>query len=71
MGARFVADVGGTNIRLALEKDGKLSDVKKYLCNDFDSIDLAIKQYFSEFPDIDFEAGCIAIACPVPGDWVK
>ena len=71
MSVRFVADVGGTNIRLAQEIDGKLSDIKKYLCNDFATIGEAIQAYFAEFPDVTFSAGCIAIACPVPGDLVK
>ena len=71
MSTRFVADVGGTNIRLAQEVDGKLSDIKKYLCNDFATIGDAIKTYFDEYPQLTFSAGCIAIACPVPGDQVK
>ena len=71
MSVRFVADVGGTNIRLAQETNGNLSEIKKYLCNDFATIADAIKHYFSEFPGVNFSAGCIAIACPVPGDHVK
>ena len=69
--AAFVADVGGTNIRLAVIDDGKLSQVKKFLCVDFDSIDAAIKHYFDSLPDYTFDTGCIAIACPVNSDWVK
>lgn len=71
MSTRFVADVGGTNIRLAQEKDGQLSEIKKYLCTDFKTIGEAIKHYFDEFPELQFSAGCIAIACPVSGDHVK
>jgi glucokinase len=71
MSTRFVADVGGTNIRLCIVEDGKLRAIKKYLCTDFDTISSAIKHYFREFPDLTFSDGCIAIACPVPGDWVK
>lgn len=71
MSIRFVADVGGTNIRLSIVKNGELSDIKKYLCTDFDTIASAIQHYFDEFPALNFSAGCIAIACPVPGDWVK
>jgi glucokinase len=67
----FIADVGGTNIRLAQKRDGKLVEIQKYLCNDFDNIDSAIEHYLQQFPDLVFSAGCIAIACPVPGDWVK
>ena len=71
MSGRFVADVGGTNIRLAREVHGELIDIKKYLCNDYDSIAQVIQLYFDEFPDIRFRAGCIGIACPVIGDHIK
>lgn len=69
--ASFVADVGGTNIRLAVIEDGQLSHIKKYLCADFSSIEAAIEQYFSEIPDVVFDCGCIAIACPTNDDRVK
>lgn len=71
MATIFIADVGGTNIRLAQKRDGKLVEVKKYLCNDFDSIDSVIQYYFDQYPEQVFTAGCVAIACPVTGDWVK
>lgn len=71
MRTNFVADVGGTNARIAQFRDGKLQDIRKYLCNDFDTIADALKAYFDEFPATRFIAGTIAIACPVPGDWVK
>lgn len=70
MSARFVADVGGTNIRLAREVDGKLVGIKKYLCNDYDTIADAIKAYMADFPDLTFQAGCIGIACPVNNDLI-
>jgi glucokinase len=69
--SRFVADVGGTNIRLATEVNGQVSNIKKYLCKDFTHIADAIEDYFSQFPDAEFEAGCIAIACPVNHDLIK
>jgi glucokinase len=69
--AAFVADVGGTNIRLAVMDGGKLSQVKKFLCIDFNSIDAAIQHYFDSLPAYTFNTGCIAIACPVNSDWVK
>tara|TARA_R110002124_G_scaffold209288_5_gene375875 strand:- start:1198 stop:2151 length:954 start_codon:yes stop_codon:yes gene_type:complete len=67
----FVADIGGTNIRLGQVVDGKVTEIRKYLCADFDTVSDAIKQYFSEFPATQFAAGCLAIACPVSGDFVK
>ncbi|MGS2718979.1 glucokinase [Paraglaciecola aestuariivivens] len=66
----FVADVGGTNIRLAQIKDGALIEIKKYLCQDFANIDEAIKAYFSAYPELKFSAGCLGVACPVTGDKV-
>jgi glucokinase len=68
MNASFVADVGGTNIRLAQIADGQLTQIKKYLCNDFATITDAIKAYFLEYPDVQFSAGCLGVACPVAGD---
>ncbi|MBT1449384.1 glucokinase [Glaciecola sp. XM2] len=71
MGSKFVADVGGTNIRLALVENGRISLIKKYLCNDFEHIDDAILQFQTDIDRHDFTAGCIGIACPVNGDAVK
>ena len=70
MSQKFVADVGGTNIRVARVTESGVTDIKKYMCNDFASIDLAITQYFSDMPEHSFTQGCIAIACPVLGDQV-
>jgi len=70
MSDKFVADVGGTNIRVARVTESGIEDIKKYMCNDFSSIDLAIGQYFNDIPEYQFSEGCIAIACPVLGDKV-
>lgn len=71
MAVCFVADVGGTNIRLAQPQGDQLKGIIKYQCEDFDSIGEAILAYFAEFPDLTFNTGCIAIACPVRGDQIK
>ena len=42
MSDMFVADVGGTNARLARVTEAGVTDIKKYICNDFASIDLVI-----------------------------
>lgn len=70
MSQKFVADVGGTNIRVARVTESGVTDIKKYMCKDFASIDLAITQYFTDMPEHNFTQGCIAIACPVLGDQV-
>ena len=66
----FVADVGGTNIRLATIKDGALVDISKMLCNDFETIGDAIQHYFGQYPERKYHAGSIGIACPVNQDKV-
>ena len=71
MSVKFVADVGGTNIRVAQVQDNKLLHIQKYLCKDFDTISDAFLCYFNSYPEQKFSSGCIAIACPVLGDWVK
>lgn len=70
-GPRFVADVGGTNIRLALIENGRIAKIEKYLCADFESIGEAISHFQKRTIDGTFSAGCIAIACPVIHDLVK
>ncbi|NDV90604.1 glucokinase [Alteromonas sp. 345S023] len=71
MTEKFVADVGGTNIRVARVTESGVADIKKYMCTDFASIDLAIAKYFEDMPQYQFSQGCIAIACPVLGDLVE
>ena len=71
MSQMFVADVGGTNIRLALVENGSLTHITKYLCKQFDSITDAITHFAQEANVDNFEYGCIAIACPVNDDLVK
>jgi len=71
MSKMFVADVGGTNIRLALVENGALLQITKYLCKQFDTITDAIKQFAMDINVDSFEHGCIAIACPVNNDFVK
>jgi glucokinase len=69
--AKFVADVGGTNIRLAQIESGSLSHIKKYLCSDYKTISAVIGTYMTEFPELNFSAGCLGVACPVNGDVIS
>lgn len=71
MSNMFVADVGGTNIRLAQIENGQIKAIKKYLCTEFDTIAEAITQFGDDVGQDSFEHGCIAIACPVNHDLVK
>ena len=71
MTAKFVADVGGTNIRLAKVDGDQLSHIRKYICKDYPSINHVIKLYFEEFPEHSFSAGCLGVACPVTSDHIS
>ncbi len=67
---QFIADVGGTNIRLAVVENGEILQVKKYLCEDFETIKDAIVSFQNDTITQSFTSGCIAIACPVDKDTV-
>jgi len=71
MTQRFVADVGGTNIRLALLENGRIAKIEKYLCADFETIADAILYFQKNNIRGCFTDGCIAIACPTNDDMVK
>jgi len=66
-----VADVGGTNIRLAVcdLKSGELSGLKEFPCAQFASLDAALIRYFATLQD-QVKHLCIGIACPVEDDLV-
>lgn len=68
----LVADVGGTNIRLAIAdlNDFSLHNVKTYQCADFENIDFAIEQYKQD-TGAEFNFACIDVACPVNDDIIK
>ena len=67
----LVGDVGGTNARLALcsVEDGSLSNIKNYSGADFPSLEAVIRIFLEE-TGAKVSNACIAIACPITGDWV-
>ena len=67
----LVGDVGGTNARLALcdIDTGEISQAKAYSGLDFPSLEAVVRVYLDEHK-VSVEDGCIAIACPITGDWV-
>lgn len=71
MSKSFIADVGGTNIRLALVESGRITRIEKYLCKQFETILDAIEAFKLDCNVEQFEHACIAIACPVNDDIVK
>jgi len=66
-----VADVGGTNIRLAVccNKTGETSQLRTFACAEFLTLDAALFQYFSTLSE-PVSVLCIGIACPVENDLV-
>ncbi|KAA8998495.1 glucokinase [Affinibrenneria salicis] len=68
----LVGDVGGTNARLALcaLDSGEISCNKNYAVSEYDSLETVIRLFLAEHPTFTIRQGCIAIACPITGDWV-
>ncbi|ERK05698.1 MAG: glucokinase [Pantoea sp.] len=68
----LVGDVGGTNARLALceVETGAISQAKTFSTADYDNLEAVIRHYLDEQKQ-DIKDGCIAIACPITGDWVE
>ena len=66
----LVGDVGGTNARLALcdLASGEISRAKTYSGLDYPSLEAVVQVYLEEH-NVKVEDGCIAIACPITGDW--
>lgn len=66
-----VADVGGTNIRLAVcnVETGELSKLREFACAEFLTLDAALVQYFSTLQGV-VKHLCVGIACPVEDDHV-
>lgn len=67
----LVGDVGGTNCRLALcaLDSGEISQACTFSGLDYDSLEAAINAYLAQ-KNQQVEEACIAIACPIVGDWV-
>lgn len=74
---RLVGDIGGTNCRLALVRNGELLRESITTCADnaFPGLADAIRSYLSEQSacgqTIDIRAACLAIAGPVTSDKIK
>lgn len=68
----LVADIGGTNIRLAITKNNKITNISTYQCAKFPTLIDVIRQYITEqkLTDKTINA-CLAIACPVDSDLIS
>jgi glucokinase len=69
---RLIADIGGTNARFAVAKNGQYSQVKRVEVDHYVGIQAAVREYLKELPgDLRPTIGVIDIAGPVSGDRVK
>ncbi|WP_299008721.1 glucokinase [uncultured Shewanella sp.] len=60
----LVADVGGTNIRIALADQSKINHIQTFKCAEFSSLEAAINHYITNNQFI-IDKACICIAGPV------
>jgi glucokinase len=71
----LIADIGGTNIRLALADEtnvAKYKEIETYQCAEFDSLADVIALYINKKQLSGFTINaCLAIACPVDDDLIS
>ena len=69
----LVADIGGTNIRLAMtDKNNNLNEIETYKCQSFPHLSTVIHQYLTEKNLLTTKINaCLAIACPVDDDAIS
>jgi glucokinase len=67
---RLVADVGGTNTRIALVdgNDHQLHALRRYRNCDFDGLEAVLSRWLEDCPDARPREACIAVAAPPDGD---
>jgi len=70
---KLVADIGGTNIRIATAKSqAVLDNITLYSCKDYNGLEQVLREYITQYNltgcSID---ACLAIACPVENDLIK
>lgn len=67
--AMLLADVGGTNARLAIARNGVIdpSSVTRFRGDDFDSFDNVVLQFLQEQDQPRITGVCVAVAGPVSG----
>jgi len=68
----LVADIGGTNIRLAITENNNIKQILTYQCGNFPSLIDVIHHYLTETNLIGARINaCLAIACPVDTDLIS
>ncbi|KGJ96311.1 glucokinase [Colwellia psychrerythraea] len=68
----LVADIGGTNIRLAITENNNITEILSYECAQFPRLIDVIRQYLAEkqLTNASINA-CLAIACPADDDLIS
>ncbi|MGP1630699.1 MAG: glucokinase, partial [Giesbergeria sp.] len=68
--SRLLADIGGTNIRLAWQAapNGPLNDIRVQPCDDYPTLTAAVQHYLSQVQVPQPREGAFGIANPVTGD---
>ncbi|MGP4842704.1 glucokinase [Marinobacter sp. 1Y8] len=64
----LVGDIGGTNARLALVREGEVRPeaIEVLPCGDYDNLDAAITAYLAKVGVASVTDACLAVASPVP-----
>lgn len=67
--AMLLADVGGTNARLAIARNGLIdpSSITRYRGDDYESFDRVVQTFLAEQDNPRITAVCVAVAGPVAG----
>ena len=63
----LVADIGGTNTRVALADGVRLlpDTIRRYSNRKFPGLESVLRQYITEEGDVDCKGACVAVAGPV------
>ena len=69
----LVGDIGGTNARFALVRQGQvqLEAIRVLSCRDYDNLDKAVASYLADSGVPAVEQVCLAVASPVRGTQVR
>ncbi len=67
---RIVADIGGTNGRFAIVRDGQVTERREYRNADFPDLATLMRKYLDDAgsADDDVEIACLAVAAPISVD---
>ncbi len=68
---RLLADIGGTNARFALHREGRIEHVRVLRCADFPGLADAVRRYLRDAGVDGVRHAALGIATPVAGDQVR